>query len=51
MDKKLLIKKIKKLSRIFYERPADEYDEYILQINCLHTELKKGKINYRDYKQ
>ena len=31
MTKKLLIEKIKDLSRIFYEKPADEYDEYILQ--------------------
>lgn len=31
MDKELLIEKIKGLSRIFYEKPADEYDEYILE--------------------
>ena len=31
MDKELLVEKIKGLSRIFYEKPADEYDEYILE--------------------
>jgi len=31
VDKKLLIKKIKDLSRTYYEKSADEYDEYILE--------------------
>jgi len=31
MDKELLIEKIKGLSKIFYENPANEYDKYILE--------------------
>jgi len=31
MAKKLLIEKIKNLSKIYYKKHADEYDEYILQ--------------------
>jgi len=31
MTKKLLIEKIKGLSKIFYESPANKYDEYILE--------------------
>jgi len=44
MDKKLLIEKIKGLSRIFYEKSADEYDEYILETikNLIDKYLKKN---------
>ncbi len=44
MDKKLLIEKIKSLSKIFYENPADEYDEYILEIikNLIDEYLAKN---------
>jgi len=40
MDKKLLIEKIKGLSKIYYEKPADKYDEYILETVKRRTAFK-----------